>query len=393
MKKFFIIVICAAIAAIVGYGIKYIVTPINAQPLEYMTYENLTRTNGFIIRDEWLLQTRSAGTVYHSAQEGARVAKDNVIGLFFYGNVNEDQIKELAVVDNKLEKAQASAEGTSTQFDESDVESYIYKRETDIIKAAADNDIYSISKYKNDINSLRANHELSGENDVEELQSKRNNIIGSVGFNKQDISAQISGVFTTYYDGYESQLVPADIDSYDVNYFESLSTEVQIKKIENHVDVGEPICKIVNNHVWYVMAEVPAEKMKNHKKGDRVKVRFHNMSGAVVSGSINSVSEEQDGKRVITVKCSTYLESAFSYRTVDVDIIFDSYDGYRIPIHAVRTDVPGKQKVIGIKGSNQYDCDCDVLYSDTDNGYAIVESTENAENKISQMDRILVGER
>ena len=75
MKKFFITVICIAIAAMVGYGIKYAVTPINTQKLSYITQENAINTNGFIIRDEWVMYSRSAGTAYHSVAEDERYLK------------------------------------------------------------------------------------------------------------------------------------------------------------------------------------------------------------------------------------------------------------------------------------------------------------------------------
>ena len=394
MKKFFIIVLCIAVAAITGYGIKYVMTPVNTQKLEYITQENAINTNGFIIRDEWVMYSRSAGTVYHSVSEGARVAKDSVIGSLFYGDVSEDSIKELAVVDSKIKNAETdSSEQAVAVLDATTVENNIYGREKDIINAAADNDILSISKYKKDINSLRQNNEFSQTESISEFENQKKQILNSIGVANEDITAQISGVFTTYVDGYETVLVPADIEGYDTAYFESLSQSPQIRKISTKVEAGGEVCKIVNNHMWYVMMDVPSDVMKERGKGDSVKLRFNNMADAVVKGTISSVSEEQNGRVVVTVKCSTYLESAFSYRLVDVDLIFESYDGYKIPVHAIRTEEDGKQKVIGISGGKQYDCYCDVLFTNTDGGYAIVDSTDDAMNKLSQMDRILVGER
>lgn len=394
MKKFFIIVLCIAVAAMAGYGMKYAMTPVNTQKLEYITQENAINTNGFIIRDEWVMYSRSAGTVYHSVSEGERVAKDSIIGSLFYGDVPEDSIKELAVVDNKIKNAETDErEQSVSALDATTVENNIYQRENDIIDAAADNDILSISKYKRDINSLRQNNEISADDSAAEFKNQKEQILNSIGVSKDDIAAQISGVFTTYVDGYETQLVPADIEKYDVSYFESLSQSPQIRKISTKVDAGGEVCKIVNNHMWYVMMDVPADVMNEREEGDSVKLRFNNMADAVVKGTINSISDEQNGRMAVTVKCSTYLENAFSYRLVDVDLIFESYDGYKIPVHAIRTEEDGKQKVIGINGNRQYDCYCDVLFTNTDGGYAIVDSADNAENKLSQMDRILVGER
>ena len=258
MKKFFITVICIAIAAMVGYGIKYAVTPINTQKLSYITQENAINTNGFIIRDEWVMYSRSAGTAYHSVAEGERVSKDSTIGSLFYGDVSDDSIKELTVVDNKIKKTRTekSEESIST-LDSNTLENNIYERENDIIDAAQDNDILSIAKYKKDINSLRQSNQLAEDNTEQELENQREQILNSIGVNKEDIYAQISGVFTTYVDGYETELVPNDIENYDVSYFEGLSQSPKIQKIDNKINAGGAVCKIVNNHVWYVMMDIP----------------------------------------------------------------------------------------------------------------------------------------
>lgn len=393
MKKFFIIVLGIAVAAMVGYGISYALSPVKTQKLEYITQENAINTNGFIVRDEWVMYTRSAGTVYHSVSEGSRVAKDSNIGSLFYGDVSEDSIKELKVVDNKIKKAESDENLNSmSDLDATNVESSIYRRENDIIDASQNNDILSIARYKRDINSLRANNDLSA-GTLLELQEQKTQILETIGVLKEDIYAQISGVFTAYVDGYETSLVPSEIANYDVQYFESLSQSPKIRKISSKVDAGGEVCKIVNNHVWYVMMNIPSDTMEGRNVGDSVKMRFNNMADTLVNGSISSISDEYGGRRVVTVKCPEYLENAFSYRLVDVDLIFESYDGYKIPIHAVRTEDSGKQKVIGIHGNRQYDCYCDVLFTNTDGGYAIVDTADEAENKLSQMERIVVGER
>lgn len=394
MKKIIVIVMSIAVAVMVGYGIKYVITPVNSQQLRFITQEDAINTNGFIIRDEWVMYTRSAGTVYHSVNEGERVAKDSTIGSVFYGTVRDDRIKELAVVDNKIKNARNDESGESDlSLDDTNVENAVYKRENDIIEAARRNDILAVSGYKDDINSLRQNNSITKEDSVRELEEQKERILADIGVANENITAQISGMFTTYIDGYETKLTPSDIENYDTAYFESLSQNPKTRKIGSAVDAGGEVCKIVNNHVWYVMMDIPSELMKDRKKGDDVKLRFHNMSDAVVDGTINSVSAENGGRVVVTVKCSAYLESAFSYRTVDADLIFESYDGYRIPIHAVHTDADGKQKVIGINSNKEYDCYCSVLFTDTDGGWAIVDSTEDAEHKLSDMERVKVGER
>ncbi|MBR0470262.1 MAG: hypothetical protein IJJ55_03485, partial [Clostridia bacterium] len=149
MKKFFVTVLCIAVAAIAGYGIKYALTPVNTQEIEYATHENSVSAEGYVIREEWLMKARNEGTFYHSIQDGERVAKDGKIGEMFYGDVSEERLQELAVADSRIKNEQESSiKQSGTVLDSVNVEGNIFSRESDILTAAADNDILSISKYK-----------------------------------------------------------------------------------------------------------------------------------------------------------------------------------------------------------------------------------------------------
>ncbi|MBR0028194.1 MAG: hypothetical protein IJP58_06075 [Clostridia bacterium] len=80
MKKFFVTVLCIAVAAIAGYGIKYALTPVNTQEIEYTTHENSVSGEGYVIREEWLMTARNEGTFYHAINDGDRIKKDGKIG-------------------------------------------------------------------------------------------------------------------------------------------------------------------------------------------------------------------------------------------------------------------------------------------------------------------------
>lgn len=394
MKKFFVTVLSISIFVIAVYGVNYAMTPVNTQKIEYITHETSINTNGFIILEEWMATSRSTATSYFFVSEGARVAKDSAIGELFYGEVSQSSIKELNAVDNRIEVARRQSEtGMDADFDSSTVENNIYRRENNIIEAAAKNDVSAITQYKRDINNLRANNSLSYARELEELKSQRNNIINNMGMMKEEIIAEISGAFTTYTDGFENRLEFSKLDTYNLAYFNSLPQSVKTEKLSSRINAGGDVCKIVNNHVFYVMMAVPSDVMEGRSVGDSVTLRLNNMASAMAGGLIYRIGEDENGKRLVTVRCPEYIENAYKSRAVDVDLIFESYTGYRIPVHAIRTEEDGKHKVIGIHEGRQYDCYVDVLYTNTDGGYTIARASDGSTNKLSQIDRILVGER
>ena len=160
------------------------------------------------------------------------------------------------------------------------------------------------------------------------------------------------------------------------------------------VSADNAICKVVNNHIWYVAMVIPTDEADKHSEGESVSLRFNSIAGQLVKGTINRISEEdENGSKLVIIKCPSYFEGAFSYRAADIDLIFESYTGYKVPVHAIRSDDDGKQYVLGMIGSNEYKCYCDILYTERDMEYIIVESVEGAQNKLSRMERIVLGER
>lgn len=396
MKKVFIIIICAAAALILGYGIKHAVTPVSSQDVERAAYEHSVSADGYIIREEEAYYADRPGKLYKNVSVGSRVAKDSLIYTIYNESVSDAAIKELNTIDRKIAAAKEALYSDSYDSVSISVESEIASRTAQIIAAARGNDVGKISKYKQDINSLRQNGAVDTSYDeLSALENQKAELEARIGGEKSERYAENSGVFTMYYDGFEEILSADKAEEYTVGYLESLNTgEVQDNNSDT-VETGDFICSVVNNHIWSVILVADTESISGCKAGDSLTLRFNNIAGEEKKGTIRYISsgeQNSGGKSFIIVECPDYFEGAFSYRAVDVDIIFESFSGYKVPSQAIRTE-GNEYKVIGLIDNKQYECGVDILYSDTKEGYVIVDSTEDAQYKISNMDRILVGER
>ncbi|MEE1225183.1 MAG: HlyD family efflux transporter periplasmic adaptor subunit [Clostridia bacterium] len=395
MKKAMSIIFCVCILIMLVFCIRYVNSPVNAVSLEHTTHEEKISAKGFIVRDERVYYARNTGTIYNHATEGERVSKDMIVSTVYSGVIGNDTIKELSTIDRKINE-EISTENKETFYaaDASSVESAVSARANSIFDAAREKDIQTIAGYKSDINKLRAGEEITKENRLSELEAQKQAIEDRIGLNKSEIFTEISGIFTTYLDGLESVLTPNRIMDYDVEYIEGLMGQRDTYgNVSGMVKTGDPICKVVNNHLWYVVAVADAQSIEGYKKGAPVTVRFNNITGAQAPGTISYISEVQaDNKVLVMIKCPEYLESAFAYREADIDLIFKSYTGYKVPIQAIRTD-DGKYSVLATAGNKQVSCECDVLYSDTEENVVIIKSTDTALHKLNNMDKVIVGER
>lgn len=394
MKKIFMTIFCVVTAIAAIMAIRYVaaISFTNTINPEIVTEERLAEAKGFILRDERVFNAQGGGTVYSNLSEGGRVSKDGYIATVYYGNVSADKLKELNNIDKKIAAAiDRENKKTYREYDDTSVEGEIASLELRIIEAAAENDISKIADYKSQINGIRAGETAADES--EQLTAQRQSAEAQMGVSKSDMFTDMTGVFTTYMDGFENILNPSLLDQYTVDFIDGLQTpEKRESTLGKVVAAGDPVCKVVNNHVWYAVVTAEAKDIASCKAGDTVTLRFKNMAGAETTGTIESISEpDASGRSLAVIKSYAYFEGAFAYREADVDLVFESYTGYKVPTYAVRT-AEGKYSVIGEIGKKRYTCDCNVLYSDADEGFAIVQSTEDAVNKLSQMERIVIGE-
>ena len=264
----------------------------------------------------------------------------------------------------------------------------------DIITAALNHDISKISEYKSTINYLSGGMEDSGVNEVNELIVQKDRMEAQLSGEKTDIYSTISGVFSQNVDGYETILTPESIMNYRVGDFVQIAATEVRQRVSNTVNAGEMVCKVVDNHNWYVMTVVPQEKAQTLKEKKNVFIRFDDLPGDEVSAEVIYVSEEEpdETNRVVILKSDRYLEGVYSMRSGVMEIIINRYVGYEVPVYAIRTQ-DGKNGVMKAIGNSEIFCECDIIYRDEEKGTVIVYPTTEADKRLEIGDRIVLGEK
>lgn len=397
MKKFFIAIISLVIVAMAAYGIAYIVIPVSSMELNRYTHSvSFVCENAYIVRDETVYNADTAGIVYNISNDGDRVAQDLEISTVYDGDVDAGTLKKLNTIDLKINRLKLDGHSSVLYETDSDSsENNIAEKMNDVFAYSQTNDVEEVRTIRDDINNIRRNETVSTAERIEELQKERDKIEKSISAGKSDIVSDKAGIFSSYVDGLETVLTPETAQSCTPKEL----SEMQPKNSEyingKHIEAGTPICKVMNNHIWYIAGISDSNRAKMLKDKKTVTVRFKNLTETDAKGEVSYIGEPDDeGNCVFMIKVASYLESAFSYRNADTEIIFEEYSGYRIPTDAIRTGEGIKDYyVYARKGSEAYKCEVDVLYSDAAEGYSIITSSENAENNLGAMDRLIIGER
>lgn len=397
MKKFFIAVISLTILTIAGYGIAYIVTPVNSVPLnEYTHTVSYDCDDAFIVRDETVYYSTSNGIVYNIISDGDRVSESSAISTTYNGDVSNEVLRSLKTVDKKINKLKTENSTNSLyRTDTGAIENEISAKMDKVITLARTDSVDEIHSIREDINSLRTGESVDIKDKIDALQTERAAIESKISASKTDTVADRAGIFSSYVDGLESVLTPERIQEYTPEYVRSLDVSSNEYINGSSIITGDPVCKVMNNHSWYVMGIIDNDHRLLLEAKPNVTVRFANLSGSSVDGECIYLSDaDANGDSIFLLRIQTYLDSAFSFRNIDSQIIFDEHSGYKVPTDALRTgDAIGEYYVYARQGSGTYKCDVKILYSDIADGYSIIASADGAENNLSAMDRLIVGER
>lgn len=388
MKKFIFLATAAVAAAVLVAGIIILRDPLEYAAVNRITAEEKAIGEIYFVRNETVYYSASDGTVYTGLKDGERVKNNSVIASVYNGDVSNDVLKKLDTIDRKIINQRTSdnkAKLNSQSFQSLD--SRINTKVKQIIEESDDNSVTDMGKYKNEINAVRAGMDERAGEEIERLEAEKTAVEAENGLTKSDIVSDSTGVFSTYLDGLENVLTPEKAMEMKPSFLDGIVVK-DAEQNNRQTQAGEAVCKLMNNHRWYALMVMSAQRAAQGVLYGQVQLRFNDISQSLVSGKIVYISEEENGQVLVLAECTNYTEPAFAFRKTDGEMIFKSYEGYQIPSSAVLEDEKGTYLVCQ-KGKRTYNIYCDIVYS-SDKGFVIVDSKPDSERKISAMDRIVV---
>ena len=395
MKKILLWVFIAVVVLLTALGVYYVSSPAKAQDLTYETVKKSIKTEeAFFVREEKVYYSENSGTLYNNTSSGERVSANALLATVYHSDVSSDKLASLKTINKKIEdETEKNSRISSYGVDYSDQESTVAAI-VDAIPALAQKDrISEIANYKTIINNLRSGTDTEDVDKLDMLYAEKADIELSMNSSKTELNTDMAGVFTTYIDGLESFLTAENIKEYTPSYFETLPEPENKRLSDSVVEAGAPVCKVQNNHVWYLSMILPTESLPECSEGTAVSLKLDTIGNEEIDGKIYFISEDENGKTLLTVKCSEYVEGAFSYRITGAELIFKSYAGYKVPIYAIRTGENREKYVLCRSGAKEYKCYCTVDYTNPEEEYIIINSAPDAEYRLENMELVVIGEK
>lgn len=393
MRKYAWLIVIFSII-ICGYTVSYIQkTPVKTEVARPYRQDIIVNASGYMIRDEVVYKTTTGGMIEGAVIEGTKVAKGRKIATVYKDGIDPTIKNELIKINSKIDELSTfnSLQNNVYITDVASVEIAIKEKCKEFALTSRDGNFERASKIKLEISELISNRQnILGEKGMEgesltALLQQKNRLEAQISSDKQDIYSTKSGIYTSVVDGLENVLTPSNISNITVSGFLVLDKNLLVPS--GSVKPGDGACKIVDNTKWMVGAVLDPIDLQGLKKGDFVKLRFSFLSDKIVDGRVEYISETEEDKAVVVISSRMFIESIYSVRKINFDIIKASYEGLRIPTEAIRV-VNEQTGVFVISDSVARFRPIDIMYYDEN--MAIVKEADTLSKGLNIYDTLIV---
>ena len=336
---FAVLVFAAAVAVYFGY---YVANSFHepyqyTQVYAYTAYDSAP-AEGMVVRKSRILPAQS-GILEITRAEGEKVGAGQQIALVYrdsQAQADQVQIEELQM---EIELLQSAVQGE-------DVESAA-RLDEDVLEAVAElRASYTQGDYTqlwDQVMAVKSNvlkrGYVYGESLTSEDLSTRLQLLTSqlTILTRQSsravtrVTAPEPGVFSSLVDDYETQLTPESLAQLTPSDLQSL--------IDNPAgESSDSMGKLVTSGIWYFAANLPQEAARRLEEGGSATLRFSGELNRDVEMTVDRIGATEKGTTLVVFSCSRYLTLTTLLRHQTAELIFESWDGLRIPKEALRLE-------------------------------------------------------
>lgn len=329
------------------------------------TVEDSYETEGYIIRQETVLGGKESNVAV-TAEEGEKISAGGTVAVAYQSTEAKDrasQIYELQIQESQINSI-LSADGSELESGENDaVMSLAYTVDSGNFKNM-DAALLNVKTYVFQSETGYSEDELKAR--LSDIQQQIETLQTEADADTVPITTEQSGTFSDYIDGFENVGIDSVTDITPDTLQNLFSSPAQ--------DGGGSLGKLITDTKWYYAAVTDFENVASSSVGDTLSVRFNSAIDGLLSMKIVNIGPETDGKCVVVLSGSRYINDLTAVRNISADVVNSSISGIRVPKEAMHLDGDNDTYVYVISGLQAEQVYVDVLGQTDD--YYIVKSDD-----------------
>lgn len=352
--------------------------------------EDKVSANGYIIRNEFVVNAPDTGVITFRFDEGKRVARGSQIAAIYTGDVSDSVKNELSSLHDRINELEGSSAEKKLLAGDSVVGTAQVVNDVDAIsKAVYKRDVSDIPQYKDDITRLIRNVDggSSALTTLEQMQTRKNELESQISGNVTSVYAPVSGVLCSTLDGCEDYFNIEKINDITPKYLKDFSKQNSDASDKETIK-DTPCLKLINNYEWYFAANVDEKWLSDIKVGAEISLRFPNISDEKLDGIVYGISEPDGKVATIIIQSDNTFSGMYTQRELKAEIIRKTYRGFKVSKEAIHVTKDGEYFVYINSEGIVKRREIEILYSDS--YYAIVAENNKKSDYLLLYDEVIV---
>lgn len=348
----FIIIYFLYIGISKAFGVNGIKTEIATE----MTATDSLYKDGIIVREETLVKNDLEGVVSYVANDGDRVAKNEVIASLYSSEedvMNNKNLEEINKEISQIKKLNTIAITGDLAID--NINSQIKNAIISLNSNVADRDFINTKSYVNNLTYLITQRMVVTDDAVDiskrldelnaEKQALENSTVKATGH----IKANVSGCFVSSADGYESVFDYENVKSINIKKYNEMK-KAKPKKVSDNT-----IGKLITNVGWYIVCPISNQDALRIATSSNQKVTIHMPYATTISipAYVEAINRDVNGgdESIMVLRCDYMNSELASIRNENIEIRLKTYEGIRVSKDAIHDGVV--KKMFNDKDGNQ----------------------------------------
>ncbi|MBO5361160.1 MAG: hypothetical protein J6B25_10030 [Clostridia bacterium] len=302
------------------------------------TVNNSIFTQGFFIREEQYIENSATGTVVPVAEDGRKVSNGNTVAIAFGSDDDAATYTRLKNLRSELVsygklRAVSPSSAIDTKTMDSQISASISELMDGVLAGELDTLNDSFTHIRDNIikKQLLLGKEVKFDEIITGLQ-KEITRLENEKISYSEIVADGSGYYINNVDGYE--------DIYDYSHVKDITAENAIKLLscDPKPVPGNIMGKLVTGFKWYIICALDIEQISNLTVGRNITVDFPYAATNMLGAKVAAVNVSGAEKAAVVLECTVMDEELANMRLEDIELIFDTVKGFKIPSEAVREE-------------------------------------------------------
>lgn len=288
--------------------------------------------SGFVVRSEEVLVSASP-IVVSELTEGERVGSGQRVATGYQSGSARENREELVSLNRQREQLSVAAAGSDSSNAPA-LDAEISDKIITLSAQTAQQRFGAMRSTAADLQPLVLRRSVSGDDAarirqrITEIDRRIDALSAQTSTGATAITVAESGYFSERTDGLETVLTPERLQTMTAE--DLLNLDETAYSYPNNA-----IGRLVKGQKWYFAAVLPEQQASKCERGDRLTVNFADSSLQGLRMRVERVGTPEDGKCLLVLSCERMLQNVTALRRQTVDIVFDTYEGLRVPKTAI----------------------------------------------------------